>query len=72
MSLIKKIKKKFTKEIPKTTSSVFRGKIVDVHNQYNALLKQDVEIISTSLSKDYTRYGYNETFVLIVTYQKLK
>lgn len=48
---------------------IYRGKIHDVEHKYNELLRQNVEIVSTAITQDYTSYGWTETFVLVVTYK---
>jgi hypothetical protein len=48
---------------------IYRGKIYDVESRYNKLLSRNVEIVSTTITQDYTAYGQTETFVLVVTYK---
>jgi hypothetical protein len=47
---------------------IFRDTISNIESKYADFLKADVFIISTALSKDFTKYGHTEAFVFIVTY----
>lgn len=58
------------KKRPILKVQIFKGQIYSIQSQYESLLKWDIEIISTTLTKDYTSYGYTETFVLMVTYKQ--
>ena len=67
MNFIKRLFKQKTKTL--TLVCFFRGKSYQIEAEYEAFLKRDVEIVSTAITKDFTKYGKEESFVLIVTYK---
>lgn len=54
----------------KTLVRIFKGTIGSIETQYNEFLSKNVKIISTTITKDYTSYGYTDTFVFVVTYNQ--
>jgi hypothetical protein len=65
--------KRLLRKIFKTKELDFyliNGTRYEIDERYSKFLNEDVEIISTALSQDFSKYGHTEHFVFIITYKK--
>lgn len=52
-------------------SKLFKGRYYQIEESYNRFLRDnDVEIVSTALSKDFEEHGNSEQFIFIVTFKR--
>lgn len=66
---IKKLKEFFHKKKAKTAIYIYEGTTSEIRKGYTELLKQNVEIISTSVTQGYRSYDKQKQFVLMVTFK---
>jgi len=68
---MKEFFKNIFKKVDKNNySSFITGSLTEIRSEYQRLLSNDINIISTSLSQGFSSYGNEKPYVLIVTYTK--
>lgn len=56
-----------------TLSKFIHGSRYEVEDKYDELLREDIEVISTTITQDFSKFQNVEKFILVVTYkQKIK
>lgn len=61
------------KGVKRMFSVSFRGQWHIVQNEYvNFLFDANIEVVSTSITQDFERYGNSECFILLVTFKRKK
>ena len=63
-------KRIFKKSNKKNYSSFMTGSLNEIRSEYQCLLSNDINIISTSLSQGFSSYGNEKPYVLLITYTK--